>query len=158
MAIIILPMHQEDIKIVAKIHAEQFPRQQHSEKWVRCNFAAFPRIRIFVARDEKDKVIGYVQWIHKSGFRKESVIEIEQIAVTQMQQGKGIGSKLIKESLASIKNSLSDNGSLLKSIIISTRTDNKAQKLYKQILNAEEVATIKDLYSDDEVILRATIL
>lgn len=151
-------MHQEDIKIVAKIHAEQFPRQQQSEKWVRCNFAAFPRIRIFVARDEKDKVIGYVQWIHKSGFRKESVIELEQIAVTQMQQGKGIGSKLINESLATIKNSLSDNGSILKSIIISTRTDNNAQSLYKKVLNAEEVATIRDLYSYDEVILRATVL
>ncbi|MCH9716634.1 MAG: GNAT family N-acetyltransferase [Gammaproteobacteria bacterium] len=56
---------------------------------------------IFVARDEKDQVIGYVQWIYKSGFRKEAVIELEQIAVVQDKQGQGVASKLIKESLTS---------------------------------------------------------
>lgn len=148
-------MHPQDINIVARIHSQQFPRQQRSDEWIRCNFAAFPRIMMFVARDEKDKVIGYVQWIHKSGFRNESVIELEQIAVIQSQQGKGIGSKLIKESLNSVKNYLSDNNAVLKAVLVSTRTDNKAQALYKTALGAEIVATIKDLYSHDEVIMVA---
>jgi len=89
LAVIILPIHLEDINAVAKIHAQAFPRQHSSEKWISSNFAAFPRIMIFVARDEQDKVIGYIQWSHKSGFRKEAVIELEQIAVLKPKQHQG---------------------------------------------------------------------
>lgn len=58
---------------------------------------------LFVARDEKDQIVGYIQWIQKSGFRNESVIELEQIAVLQNKRGKGIGALLIRESLNSKK-------------------------------------------------------
>lgn len=148
-------MHHEDIDAVAKIHAQQFPTQHSSLKWIGCNFVAFPRIMMFVARDEKDKVIGYIQWIQKSGFRKQAVFELEQIAVMKNYQGKGIGTKLIKESLSHIKTYLSDSNSNLKAILVSTRTDNPAQALYKNVLQAEEIAVIPDLYSHDEVIMLA---
>ncbi|MDP3560970.1 MAG: GNAT family N-acetyltransferase [Legionellaceae bacterium] len=158
MAVTILPMHISDINAVAEIHAQSFSRQKNSVQWVSCNFGAFPRIMMFVARDEKDKVIGYIQWIYKSGFRNEAVIELEQIAVTKEQQGKGIGSKLIQESLSSVNAFLSDNNARLKAVLISTRTDNKAQALYKNVLGAETISIIKDLYSHDEVIMIAHVL
>ena len=79
-------MHAEDTGVVAEIHAQAFSRQHSSEKWIASNFAAFPRIMIFVARDEQDNVIGYIQWIHKSGFRQEAVIELEQIAILKTKQ------------------------------------------------------------------------
>jgi len=151
--IIILPMHEEDIHAVAKVHAKQFARQKDSVRWVSCNFAAYPRIMMFVARDEQDKVVGYIQWIQKSGFRQESVIELEQIAVLEKRQGKGIGALLIKESLVYIKNYLADTNSNLKAILVTTRTDNLAKSLYEKVLKAKEVAVIKDLYSHDEVIM-----
>lgn len=149
-------MHEEDIDAVAKVHSEQFSRQKDSLKWISCNFAAFPRILMFVARDEKDKVIGYIQWIQKSGFRQQSVIELEQIAVLKAQQGKGIGSLLIEQSLKHIKDYLADTNSTLKAILVTTRTDNKAKALYEKTLKAKEIAVIKDLYSHDEVIMLAT--
>jgi ribosomal protein S18 acetylase RimI-like enzyme len=153
--VIILPMHKEDIDAVAKIHIEQFPRQKHSKKWISCNFAAFPRIMLFVARDEKDMVIGYIQWIQKSGFRPESVWELEQIAVLKNHQGKGIGKLLIEKSLEFIKNYLADTNSKLKAVLVSTRIDNSARLLYEKVLKAKEVAVIKDLYSHDEIIMLA---
>lgn len=153
--VLIFPMHHEDVDAVVKIHAQQFPRQKDSNKWISCNFAAFPRIMIYVARDESDKVIGYVQWCHKSGFRKEAVLDLEQIAVEKSNQGMGVGTKLIKESLESVKDYLSDTGSKLKAVMVSTRTDNDAQRLYQKALGAEPVAVIKDLYSSDEVIMLA---
>lgn len=155
MPVIVTHMHHDDIDAVAKIHSQEFPRQHSSLIWISCNFAAFPRIMLFVARDEKDNVVGYIQWIQKSGFRKESVMELEQIAVLKNSQGKGIGTKLIKESLNHIKIYLADSNSNLKAVLVSTRTDNKAQELYKKTLATEEVAVIKDLYSGDEVILLA---
>ncbi len=158
MPIIILPMHAEDMGVVAKIHAQAFSRQHSSEKWIACNFAAFPRIMIFVARDEQDKVIGYIQWSHKSGFRQEAVMELEQIAVIKTKQHQGIATKLIQESLTEVKNHLKDNNSVLKSILISTRSDNHAQALYKKALGAQIIAIIKDLYSADEVLMLAKSL
>jgi ribosomal protein S18 acetylase RimI-like enzyme len=153
--VIILHMHEDDIDAVAKVHAQQFPRQKDSIPWISCNFAAFPRIMMFVARDEKDKVIGYIQWIQKSGFRKESVMELEQIAVLKNQQCKGVGRLLIEKSLEYIKDYLAGTQSSLKAILVSTRTDNSAKLLYEKTLNAKEIAVIKDLYSHDEVILMA---
>jgi ribosomal protein S18 acetylase RimI-like enzyme len=146
-------MHEEDIHAVAKVHAKQFARQKDSIRWISCNFAAYPRIMLFVARDEQDKVIGYVQWIQKSGFRQESVIELEQIAVLEKQQGKGIGTLLIKKSLEYIKDYLADTNSILKAVLVSTRIDNSAKSLYEKVLKVQEVAVIKDLYSHDEVIM-----
>lgn len=148
-------MHQDDIKAVAKVHTEQFPRQKESIKWISCNFAAYPRIMMFVARDEKDKIIGYVQWIQKSGFRQESVIELEQIAVLKSHQHKGIGTLLIEKSLQYVKEYLVDANSKLKAILVTTRTDNVAKSLYEKILKAKEIAVIKNLYSHDEVIMLA---
>lgn len=110
---------------------------------------------MYVARDEKDKVIGYIQWIQKSGFRQESVIELEQIAVMETQQHKGIGTSLIEKSLGYIKEYLADSNSNLKAILVSTRTDNAAKLLYEKVLKAKEIAVIRDLYSDDEVIMLA---
>lgn len=148
-------MHKDDIDAVAKVHSEQFPRQNDSIRWVSCNFAAFPRILMFVARDEKDKIVGYIQWIQKSGFRQQSVIELEQIAVLKSQQGKGIGTLLIEQSLKYIKDYLSGTNSSLKAILVTTRTDNQAKSLYAKVLKAKEIAVIKDLYSHDEVIMLA---
>lgn len=155
MPVIILPMHEDDIDAVATIHLQQFTRQKDSTRWISCNFAAFPRIMIFVARDEKDKVIGYIQWIQKSGFRQESVVELEQIAVLKNQQGKGIGTLLIEKSLKYLKDYLADTNSNLKGVLVTTRTDNLAKSLYEKVLNAKEIAVIKDLYSHDEVIMMA---
>lgn len=155
MSVIILHMHKDDIDAVAKVHSEQFPRQNDSIRWVSCNFAAFPRILMFVARDEKDKIVGYIQWIQKSGFRQQSVIELEQIAVLKSQQRKGIGTLLIEKSLEYIKDYLADTNSNLKAILVSTRTDNLAKSLYEKVLKAKEVAVIKNLYSHDEVIMLA---
>lgn len=151
-------MHAEDTGVVANIHAQVFSRQHSSEKWIASNFAAFPRIMIFVARDEQDNVIGYIQWIHKSGFRQEAVIELEQIAVLKTKQHQGIATKLIQESLTHVKNHLRDDKSVLKSILISTRTDNHAQALYKKALGAQVIANVKDLYSGDEVLMLAKSL
>ena len=111
---------------------------------------------MFVARDEKDKIIGYIQWIQKSGFRSEAVVELEQIAVLKIQQTKGTGTLLIKKSLEFIKNYLADINSKLKAVIVTTRTDNLARSLYEKALKAKDVAVIKDLYSHDEIIMMAT--
>ncbi len=99
--------------------------------------------------------MGYIQWLQKSGFRKESVIELEQIAVLPTFQSKNVGTELIKQSLEFVRGYLTSQNSILKAIMVTTRSDNYAQRLYEKTLNAKANACITDLYSADEIVMIA---
>ena len=82
-------------------------------------------------------------------------MELEQIAVLPKLQRKGIGRKLILESLGIVQRYLEDRQSSLKHCIVTTRSDNSAQNLYRTTLGAEVEATLCNLYSADELIMIA---
>lgn len=145
-------MEERDIEGVAKVHADAFIRQLHSLEWISCNFKAYPRIKYFVAVSVGE-IIGYIQWIEKSGFREEVVLELEQIAVASSRQGKGVASALITQSLPLIRDELTRRGARLKHILVTTRDDNPAKKLYAKTLKAIPEATIRNLFSADEVLM-----
>lgn len=158
MAVSVEKMREGDIPEVARINAASFsPHRQDmglAVRWVKSNFSAYPRNQYFVAREE-GKVVGFVMWMEKGGFRKESVWELEQIAVDESQRGKGVGTLLIEQSLASIKEHLEGQGRSLKLVEVTTGTWNEAQQLYKKTLGAQPEAVIKDLFRGDEVIMIA---
>lgn len=145
-------MNEKDVEDAAEIHSKTFTRQSLSYEWISCNFKAFPRIKYFVAEIE-EKIVGYVQWIEKSGFRKDVVLELEQIAVLPSMQGKGIGTALIQRSLPLIKDELKKRNAHIKHIMVTTRDDNKAQRLYAKTLHAKVESTISNLFSSDEVVM-----
>ena len=82
-------------------------------EWVVGNYRGYPRMQYFVA-EENNGIVGYILWVEKGGFRKEAVFELEQICVEENYRGKGIGKKLITESLEEIKLYLEDRSSKLK--------------------------------------------
>ena len=147
-------MVEADLLATARVHEQVFSRQKHSLEWLQCSFNAAPRTLIFVA-EEHNEVVGYITWTQKSGFRPEAVVELEQLAVLPNHQGQGIGQALILDSLLLLKTQLRLSGSIIKHILVSTRSDNDAQKLYKKTLNAQVETTISDLYSADEVLMIA---
>lgn len=151
----IRPMGAEDLSRAAEVHAQAFARQTLSYDWLQCTLNAFPRMLCYVAIKENETVAGYIVWSQKSGFRPDAVLELEQIAVLPTYQGMGIGKILIEQSLQQARKHLYNRGSMLKHVIVTTRADNHAQRLYKQVLGAEVEATITDLYSADEVIMVA---
>ncbi len=157
MKIKIKSLKKEDITKVAKIAMENFSglkEKRSAEKWINCNFKAFPRMQYFVVKSERN-ILGYILWIEKGGFRKESVWELEQIAIKKEFQGVGVGKELIKDSLEKIKESLKKRGSKLKLIEVTTGTDNRAQKIYQKILGAKRECKIKNLFRGDEIIMIA---
>lgn len=152
--VLIRRFRESDLSATAEVHSRAFPRQGLSEEWLACNARAFPRTQIFVAQ-EREEVRGYVLWTQKAGFRAEAVLELEQIAVSPEHQGRGIGEVLIRESLSAVVGHLAEREARLKSILVTTRADNRAQRLYRRVLEVEVAAVVEGLYSADEVILVA---
>jgi ribosomal protein S18 acetylase RimI-like enzyme len=146
-------LKNEDIEKTAAVHKAAFVRQNKSQEWILSNSKAFPRIQYFVAENDNKEIVGYIQWIQKSGFRPEVVLELEQLAVLPSFQGKGVGTKLILNSIPLVNSQLATRNAQIKHVVVTTRADNFAQKLYKKTLNAEVEATINNLYSTDEVFL-----
>lgn len=148
--------NEADLEEIAVIHAAAFVRQQHSDEWIKCNLNAYPLKRLFVV-EIVAQIVGYIMWGEKSGFRKEAVIELEQIAVCHAHQGKGIGYALILESFEAVKHAIAARGAIVKSVLVTTRADNAAQRLYRKALGVGVIATIPALYSADEVIMVAPV-
>jgi ribosomal protein S18 acetylase RimI-like enzyme len=151
----IRPLQKQDIEKTARVHEAAFARQTMSNEWIKSNVKAFPRVQYYVAEAPDNEIVGYIHWSQKSGFRLEVVLELEQIAVLPEHHGKGIGTRLIKESLPQVHCQLASRDAKVKHIIVSTRSDNYAQKLYQKTIGAEVEATIRNLYSADEVFMIA---
>lgn len=154
MQVTVRRMTDGDIEDVAQIHQRAFTRQHDSRAWIECNYRAYPRMQYFVAETE-ERIAGWIHWTEKSGFRSEVVLELEQLAVDPDFQGRGVGKQLIKLSIPQFDEHIRERGARLKHIMVNTRADNYAQRLYRNTLGAEVEATIKDLYSADEVFMVA---
>ncbi|TVP89115.1 MAG: GNAT family N-acetyltransferase [Pseudomonadaceae bacterium] len=147
-------MEQADLETAAEVHRLAFTRQHHSFKWLESNLNAAPKTFCYVAYAEAS-CIGYIIWSQKAGFRPSVVLELEQIAVSPNFQGNGIGKILITDTLPDVIRKLKEQGAVLKHIMVTTRADNYAQRLYRNVLGAEVEATLANLYSADEVIMVA---
>lgn len=143
-----------DIAAIAAIHRESFPRQKDSENWVGATLAASPRLLVYVLTQDEE-VSGYIFWAQKAGIRPAAVVELDQVAIQEPLRGHGLGELLIEQSLVLVRERLSANNQSLKTLLVSTRADNTAQRLYRKALGAEVAARIRNLYSATEVFMIA---
>ena len=149
--VVVRRARSEDIAWAAEVHRLAFPRQTYSLDWIDCVFRAFPKSQLFVAEIDSG-IVGIIFWTEKSGFRKEAVVELEQIAVHPDHQDAGIGTELIIRSLPDVAQQIAERGAKLGTILGNTRVDNQALDWYKRF-GAEPVATVPGMFSADEVFL-----
>ena len=149
----IRPFEKEDLVETSAVHKAAFTRQKMSYEWIKCNANAFPKSLLFVAENKDQEIVGYIHWCQKSGFRREVVLELEQLAVHPNCQGKGVGTQLVKESLPQVQARLRTRNAKIKHVVVTTRADNFSRKLYEKTLKAKVEATISNLYSADEVFM-----
>ena len=109
---------------------------------------------MFVAEQE-GRIVGVAFWTEKSGFRPQAIAELEQIAVEPQLQGQGIGTALIQRSLPLVAAKIIERGAKLSHLLVNTRADNHAQKLYEKAMGAQIVATISGMFATEEVYLIA---
>ena len=156
----IQPLKEQEIGQIVEIASACFGGMRDREKardWVSCNFRAFPRMKYFAAKED-DSIIGYILWMEKGGFRENSVLELEQIAVREDRRSNGVGGALVRESLRYIQADMKKRGSKLKLLEVTTGTDNQAQSFYRRNLNAEPECIIRDLFKGDEVVMIARMM
>ena len=158
--IVIRELSYEDIPSLVDIYLESFKGMNDEgvvRRWIECKYRSKP-ISVYYIASLEDRIVGYILWTEHGGFRSDAVIELEQIAVRKEFRGKGIASKLIRDSLKIFtEECINARGARLKLVIVTTSNDNTAKELYKRVLNAREVCTIRDLYSTDESILIAVM-
>ena len=152
-------MRKEDLGVVVQIHRECFPLDnstlEDARQWIGASWRATPRTAYFVLMNEEGQIGGYILWMEKGGFRKEAVLDLEQIGVTPLWRGQGGGHLLITESLKWLKDYLVLQERVLKLVTVTTSANNEAQSLYESALGAVVEATIFDLYVGNEVIMVA---
>lgn len=156
MAIFVRFAVPEDTPAIAEIHKSSFPRQRDSRNWVASTIAAAPRLMACVLT-RSEIIIGYIFWAQKAGIRPSAVLELEQIAVAPGFRNQGFGGTLIRDSLALVTSALKQNEQSVSRILVSTRADNAAQKLYTTILGASVEAELSGLYSGNEVFMVARL-
>jgi ribosomal protein S18 acetylase RimI-like enzyme len=146
-----------DIASIAEIGSEAFsglrPRERALE-WVKSCFVAGPRTEYWVAEDASG-IVGYILWVEKGGFRVDAVIELEQVAIRAAYRGRGIGIRLIRESIIGVEQRLTRRGSRLKLVEVTTGSEQNALEFYRKALGAKVVAQIPDYFRGTEYILIA---
>lgn len=135
-----------DLDSVASIHSSAFPSEKYSDLWISCNASAFPRMQYFVAL-VNNKIVGYINWMQKCGFRDNQLLELEQIAVHSDFQNQGIGKSLIQKSLSKIETHLSKRGAKIENILVTTATTNHARRLYEKTIGAQPEHIIRNYVS-----------
>lgn len=157
---LIRQMLPSDIDAVAHIHTDAFPNDvdtyAQSQRWIYSKFLGWPVNRYFVAIN-KETVIGYILWVEMGGFRKNCILELEQLAVAKDWRGQGVGIHLIDESLMLMASMLAKEKRYIKLVEVTTGTTNEAQMLYIKALSAVIECTKKEFYDEDEVVMIARI-
>lgn len=114
-AMIVKRAERSDLPQIAMINAQAFAGNggdlRTALRWVECWFRAFPLYQYFIVVVE-GRIVGYIGWqIHGGFLRSDPVMELEQVAFLQEYQGKGLGPKLIAESLEMMKAWVCSEGS-----------------------------------------------
>jgi len=157
MGLVVRRMVEGDLDSVVDIASKSFHGMRDRAKarmWIECNLRCSPRMQYFVAEDG-GRILGYILWVERGGFREEAVLELEQIAVRPEFRGQGVATELIKRSLGEVRRYLEDRGSKLKLVLVMTGSEHGAQHLYEKALNVEVECVIRDLFRGDEAVMVA---
>ena len=97
---------ESDLPAIASINKAVFlgdrDSGESSLEWVTCWFRSYPIYQYFVLETEGG-IAGYSGWQVHGGFRRaEPVIELDQIGIDRIHQGRGLAPELMRESMSAL--------------------------------------------------------
>lgn len=163
--VIVREATEKDISAIAQINGDVFlgnrDNIEHATSWVRAHFLAHPVYHYFVI--EKDGVFaGYAgMQIHGGLLRALPVVEVEQVGVSRMFQGQGLGPLLMKEAIRQSAELLQKLDNRIESHITFTvwvyEHNENALKVYEKIFT-DGLAGERTQYGDrKEIMLRLRV-
>ncbi len=141
-----------DVQGIASVYRACFPGELDHELWIRSSFSSYPRGVYYVAIED-GRICGYILWCVKNGFRVETIVELEQVAIQPEFAGQGMGRQLIEVSIDKFKQHIDTLGYSIGAILVTTSEGNFARGLYESTLGVSRCATIPNYGSGTEVIL-----
>ena len=108
-----------------------------------------------VAKDE-DTIVGMLQW-HVKEDPDDGLAEFEEVHVLKDHRGKGIGTKMVKYAIQSVKKYFKKLGFKPRKIFLFAGKDNKAGRALYEKQGFKYVADVGNLFHDDEVELFYTL-
>jgi len=141
-----------EIDSISEIYRKCFPNEQSHMVWIEASYNSYPRGVYYVSECE-GVISGYILWCVKNGFRKATIVELEQVGVSPEFGGKGVGRELIEKSFELFKEHVLNLGHNVGAVMVTTSEGNQAEKLYKSILNVTRAATLTGYGSGNEIIL-----
>lgn len=144
--------NKSNIDDISNVYSVCFPRESNHQVWINACFNSYPKSVYYIFMDD-NQVLGYILWSVKNGFRSNSIIELDQIAVRPEQAGKGIGRQLIVQSLLLFKSHLASLGLDVGAVMVTTCEGNYAEKLYTSTLGVTRTGIVQGYGSGNELIL-----
>lgn len=146
------PAREKDLESIGNIYRECFPNEESHHEWIMACFRSAPKGKYYVIEID-GKMAGYILWCVKNGFRKSTIVELEQIGVSPSFSGKGVGRYLVSESINKFTLHVNQLGYEIGALLVTTSEGNYAENLYISTLGVERSCTIKNYGSGNETIL-----
>ena len=143
---------EADIESIAAVYQACFPNELNHDLWIRASLSSYPKGVYYVVSID-DRICGYILWCVKNGFRDKTIVELEQIGIHPEFSGKGLGRKLIEDTVEKFREHVGALGHAVDAILVTTAKGNFAEKLYESTLGVSRAAELSNYGSGTELIL-----
>jgi ribosomal protein S18 acetylase RimI-like enzyme len=108
-----------------------------------------PYLQYFIA-EEDGEIVGFIDWTLYDRYGQQVMLEISLMAVKEERQRKGIGTRLVEESLEKIKEFWATQSLRIVMFMVETEDENEAaQKFYNKILKPFHKRFVPDVWEKE---------
>lgn len=137
--------NNDDIENLTRVYAKSYGSVEQAEKHVR-DFVEYHGVRLALS---DNRIVGVLFWMQREG-ANQGQAEIVDLWVKELERRKGIGEKLLTESIREIENHYSSQGHTLKNVLLFTSESNSPARTLYEKMGFEFVADLGNLSSLDD--------
>jgi ribosomal protein S18 acetylase RimI-like enzyme len=129
-----------DIENLTRVYAKSYGSIEQAEKHVR-DFVEYHGVKLALANN---RIVGVLFWMQREG-ANQGQAEIVDLWVEESERRRGIGERLLMESIREIEDHYSSQGHALKNVLLFTTESNSPARTLYEKMGFEVVADLGDL-------------